>query len=322
MKIGIIDPAKFTHEAPSPNIGDHVISRAVHRELKNVFGEETEFFSAASHQYPSRQIVKELSKCDRIVVGGSNLLWFRLARPQSWKIGPWGTLGYRNLILFGVGWGAYEIPPNLYGKIICSTILDRNRIHSVRDGFTANVAGKGLGISSVLNTACPTMWCLKDSLLQAIHHKRGDECIFALTDYAKDPVTDGQLIKALKVTYGSKLLFWPQGKGDLRYARSLGYDGRAIDENLEALLNALNSGTQFDYIGTRLHAGVLCLEHRVRTLIIAIDNRATEIGKDTGLPIVSRGNTEAINQWLGESRPVQLKLPSDNINRWKKSILS
>lgn len=321
MKIGIIDPAKLTRSSASPNIGDHVISRAVHRELTYIFGPATEFFSVASHQYPSRQIVKELSQCDRVVVGGSNLLWFRPTLPQSWKIGPWGALGYRNLILFGVGWGAYQLAPNWYGKFICSKILDGSRMHSVRDNFTAKIAREGLGISGVINTACPTMWCLTDSHLKTIHRDRGDECIFALTDYSKDPANDGQLISALKATYGSRLLFWPQGKGDLQYARSLGYEGRAIDESLEALIRVLNSGTKFDYIGTRLHAGVLCLEHRVRTMIIAIDNRATEIGKDTGLPIVPRGDIKGIKDWLIESGAIQLKLPADNIERWKQSIM-
>jgi len=322
MKIGIVDPAMFTVSLPSPNIGDHVISRAVHRELRNIFGQATNFVSVASHQYPSRQTVKELSSCDRVVVGGSNLLWFRPVRPQSWKIGPWGAIGYRNLVLFGVGWGAYEIAPNWYGKFICSKILDGDRVHSVRDSYTAKLAREGLGISGAINTACPTMWCLTDSHIQSIHRDKGDECIFALTDYAKHPESDGELIRSLKATYGSKLLFWPQGKGDLRYARSLGYDGPAIDENLDALLKVLSSGTKFDYIGTRLHAGVLCLEHRVRTMIIAIDNRATEIGRDTGLPTVTRGDSAKIHEWLRESGHLPIILPFDNIFSWKQSLLS
>jgi len=191
----------------------------------------------------------------------------------------------------------------------------------VRDSYTAKLAREGLGISGATNTACPTMWCLTDSHIQSIHRDKGDECIFALTDYAKHPESDGELIRSLKSTYGRKLLFWPQGKGDLRYARSLGYDGPAIDENLDALLKVLSSGTKFDYIGTRLHAGVLCLEHRVRTMIIAIDNRATEIGRDTGLPTIARGDIDGIQEWLRGSDGVQLKLPSDNIKRWKESLL-
>jgi polysaccharide pyruvyl transferase WcaK-like protein len=45
-------------------------------------------------------------------------------------------------------------------------------------------------------------------------------------------------------------------------------------------------------VGTRLHGGIRGIEHGRRTVIIAIDNRAEEMGADTGLPIVLRDNVK------------------------------
>jgi len=321
MKIGLIDPALFTTSTASPNIGDLVISRAVHRELRLVFGESTDIVSIPSHEYPSRRSLKQLEDCEHVFVGGSNLLWFRWWLPASWKIGPLGLAFYRDLILLGVGWGAYEIKANAYGRWLCSVILSKNHIHSVRDSFTRNVATQALQIPRVSNTACPTMWCLTDELVRSIHIGKGDECIFSLTDYSKDPRLDGQLIRDLSEHYGGRLLFWPQGDGDLDYCRSLGYTGRVIDRSLPSLLKMLSSGGQFDYVGTRLHAGILCLEHRVRSLIISIDNRAREIAADTGLPCVARNDRDALLGWLtGSVDGIRLHLPRNDIDHWKRQF--
>lgn len=320
MKIGLIDPALYTTGTTSPNIGDQVISRAVHRELRIIFGEDVDVAAIPSHQFPTRESLRRIKDAEHVFVGGSNLLWFRSLLPASWKIGPLGLAYYRNLILLGVGWGAYNIKPNAYGRWMCSVILSPNHAHSVRDSFTCDMAGKNLAIPKVSNTACPTMWCLTDALLGSIHTSRGDECIFSLTDYAKVPALDGQLIQDLNERYHGRLLFWPQGNGDLEYCRSLGYTGRVIDRSLDSLLALLNSGSLFDYVGTRLHAGILCLEHRVRSLIISVDNRATEIAADTGLPSVTRTDRDGLLAWLAGDAMMNIRLPVGDIDRWRQQF--
>jgi len=321
MKIGLIDPALYTTTRHSPNIGDLVISRACRRELESMFGEGTEFVAVPSHEYPSRASLRRLEDCEHIFVGGSNLLWFRWWRPSSWKIGPLGLLHYRDLVLLGVGWGAYDIAADAYGKWVCKTILSGDRIHSVRDGLTRNIVSRDLAVPKVLNTACPTMWCLTPEKLGSIHTDKGDECIFSLTDYSKNPQLDGQLLGDLTENYGGRLLFWPQGDGDLEYCRSLGYSGRVIDRSLPSLLKLLASGTKFDYVGTRLHAGILCLEHGVRSLIIAIDNRAKEISVDTGLPGVGREDRNGLLQWLTGDTRTDIRLPAEDIAQWKRQFM-
>jgi Polysaccharide pyruvyl transferase len=317
-RIGLIDPALYTHTGnTSPNIGDQVISRAVQRELRVIFGSATEFEAVPSHQYPSAGALDRLARTDHVFVGGSNLLYFRWWRPASWKIGPLGLARYRNLVLMGTGWGAYEIAPNGYGRWVCRTILAQDRWHSVRDAYTQRMASEGLAVPRVVNTACPTMWCLTDERLAKIPTSRGDECLFALTDYARDAQRDGELIRTLSAHYGGRLLFWPQGHGDLDHARSLGYTGRVLDRSFAALLSLLASGARVDYVGTRLHAGILCLEHGVRSLILSVDNRAREIAADTGLPVVERGNREALERWIEQPAPTRLRLPWQDIDRWR-----
>ena len=45
-----------------------------------------------------------------------------------------------------------------------------------------------------------------------------------------------------------------------------------------------------DYVGTRLHAGIRALQHKKRTIIIGIDNRAIEKAKDFNLTVIDRKN--------------------------------
>lgn len=320
MIIGLIDPAIYPGRKTSPNIGDQIISRAVKREIRELFGNDTEIVSVSSHQYPSLTAMKALQATEHVFVGGSNLLWFRWWRPASWKIGPVGLVYYRNLILLGVGWGAYNISKNTYGRWVCRTILSQTCLHSVRDTFTRSIVDRDLKVPRVTNTACPTMWRLTNEVTGKIRTSKGTECIFALTDYSKNPRLDGQLIQDLSASYGGRLLFWPQGEGDLQYCRALGYSGRVLDRSLDALLSLLSSGTGYDYVGTRLHAGILCLEHGVRSLIISIDNRAREIATDTGLPSVEREDRIGLLHYLEGESKVRIRLPLEEIERWRSQF--
>ena len=76
-----------------------------------------------------------------------------------------------------------------------------------------------------------------------------------------------------------------------------------------------------DYVGTRLHAGISALSKCHRTIIISIDNRARNIGKDTGLPIVEREDIETLLQQKIYSEFVtDLRIPIDNIKQWKNQF--
>lgn len=317
----LIDPAiKNRCGDESPNIGDQIISRAVHRELNKIF-DNVSIEEIPSHTYPGMDLKRKVKNADRIIVGGSNLLTFRAVWPTSWKIGLAGILEYKNLILMGVGWGAYDIKGNSYGRWLMNRILSHTHLHSLRDQHSTDNAISQLGIKNSINTACPTMWELTPEHLSNISKVKATRCIFSLTDYAKNPEQDTRLIKYLETVYGKEIYFWPQGLNDARYVKRLGYEGKIIERKLSSFLRLLEGDERFDYVGTRLHAGVLCLEHFLRTLIISVDNRATEIARDTGLPCIDRGDFKGLEKWVEGTANIKINLPEENIEMWKKSLV-
>ena len=54
------------------------------------------------------------------------------------------------------------------------------------------------------------------------------------------------------------------------------------------LLRNFTKKNKFDYIGTRLHAGIYCLEHFKRSIIIGVDNESYWIGKDSNLLVIPK----------------------------------
>ncbi|GHE53438.1 polysaccharide pyruvyl transferase family protein [Roseivirga thermotolerans] len=319
-KVLLLDPSIY-NDGNSPNVGDLIISRAVVKQLKSIFGEGCEIIRRSSHSYLKWSDRGMFKKVDHVFVGGSNLLWFRMFPPASFKVGLTGMLYYRNLVLFGVGWGSYEMgSKGFWSKYIANKILSKNHNHSTRDRMTANKLKTDLGFENVVNTVCPTLWFLVEGEEYKYRSTKGKKCVFSLTDYDKDPEKDSFLIKTLMENYGPEnVIFWPQGKGDQKYVETLGYKGKSIKRDLESLIAYYKQGDELDYIGTRLHAGILALEFHVRTLIIEIDNRAKEIARDTGLPTISRSNLQNLNGMI-QSFETNITLPAKKITDWKNQF--
>jgi polysaccharide pyruvyl transferase WcaK-like protein len=89
-----------------------------------------------------------------------------------------------------------------------------------------------------------------------------------------------------------------------------------VEPSLEGVTRLLREG-DIDYVGLRLHCGVIALQHKVRSLVVAVDNRASEISRDTGLPAVARDDLAAIEKWIEGSQAVELSLPFAAIGVWK-----
>ena len=94
-----------------------------------------------------------------------------------------------------------------------------------------------------------------------------------------------------------------------------------IGPNIEDL-NRVIETEEFDYVGTRLHAGIRCLNGGHRSLIIAIDNRARQIGEDTGLPVLEReaGYLLKMADWINHPVKTEIDLPWASIDKWKKQF--
>ena len=94
-----------------------------------------------------------------------------------------------------------------------------------------------------------------------------------------------------------------------------------IDRDLEQYTKALDMG-DVDYVGTRLHAGIHAMNRGVRTIILAVDNRAAEMGRDFHLPVMDRCDLEhtlmdkICSQW-----ETSVQIPTKQIDLWKASIM-
>lgn len=203
-----------------------------------------------------------------------------------------------------------------YSKALSETFL-----HSVRDEYTKSKL-QAIGINNVINTSCPTMWKLTEDFCQSIPTVKANSVMTTITDYAPNREIDAFMLNTLLKTY-KHVYLWLQGENDLEYFNSLDVKKEEIIlipsrlSSFDAVLGALD----LDYIGTRLHAGIHALNCKKRTMIIGVDNRAIEISKDTGLPVLRRELlVENIENAIIRNRPTQISLPMEAINTWRNQF--
>lgn len=295
------------------NLGDEIIMNAVRSELRTIIP-DAYFYTVATHDSMGRRARKLLRKSEFSIVGGTNILSSNLLRASGWKVWPTDLPSMKDVVLMGVGWRDYQNAPTWYSKLMYDRILSKSRIHSSRDKYTRDRV-IGLGLRSC-NTTCPTLWQFTPARCAAISTVRSKEVVTTLTYYRADPENDRKTLDLLRKNY-DRIHFWSQQCEDLAYLRSLGsYDVQIIDPNLGAYSDFLRDN-DVDYVGSRLHGGIHALHHDRRALIVVVDNRAAEIGKDTNLPIVKRSDIAAIEQWIAFPAPTEVRLPVEAIDTWK-----
>jgi hypothetical protein len=140
------------------------------------------------------------------------------------------------------------------------------------------------------------------------------------TDYNESPSEDKFLFDIVKRLY-SKVYFWPQAFSDVPYAKEICGEGITfIDPSLNALDDFLQS-EKVDYIGTRLHGGIRALQHKRRTIIVAVDNRATEMGADFHLPVISRSKlSEELATRIMGAWPTEVIIDERATRTWKEQF--
>lgn len=277
----IFDTAKQTE-----NLGDFVIMGYCNHILRDLFPGKGEIH-ISTHVIPHKNDEKKVQKSKYKFVCGTNLLTSTIEKWWNWRL-PDGfkrKLKYRNAILFGVGWGNYQDECSDYSRFIYRALLNPCVLHSVRDSYTEEKL-KAAGIKNVINTGCPTMWRLNRSFCESIPVSKAPDVVTTVTDYRREIERDNLMLQILGRNY-RKVYLWLQGNQDQEYIKQLNLPGNCIvlTRNLKSFEEKLQSGF-VDYVGTRLHAGIYALNHRVRSIIIAVDNRAIEIAKDTNLPMV------------------------------------
>jgi polysaccharide pyruvyl transferase WcaK-like protein len=296
----------------SANIGDQIIRENVIRALDGVLPLEG---SLPTQTRLTRSQRRMAERADLAVVGGTNLLSSNMPWYRQWKLDPLVARSLRHkVVLLGVGWWQYQGEPNNYTARLLKEVLAPDLVHSVRDEYT-KVRLERMGFR-VANTACPTMWGLDRH--NGVESARPSQAVLTLTDYNRDVAEDEWLIALAGELY-ERVIIWPQSIRDAAYARTL--KGRfTIAQPTLAAYDELLAAGDSDYIGTRLHGGVRALEMGAWGVIVAVDNRALEISRDTGLPVHARGERDAIRAAVQRRAPLAVRLPYDQISAWKAQL--
>ena len=301
----------------SSNLGNEIIMESIYDFLNKVFFDEFIIkIQCTDHIGPMSK--KYIGLSDFSFIGGSNLLTSKMNRYKQIGFSIKDTLNINEMILFGVGWWQYQANPNFYSRFFIRNLLSRKMIHSVRDEYTKKRLNS-IGFENVLNTSCPSTWSLTKDHCKEIPSYQSANVVFTITDYNYDKQNDLQFINFLKENYQT-VYFWPQGLNDLAYFNELDINLKnkiiIIPPKLKAFDNILNQDN-IEYIGTRLHAGIRALQKKKRALILAIDNRASEIAKDIGINIASRKSLSDLRSFADSKFSASIKIPEVNINFWK-----
>lgn len=301
----------------SNNIGDQIIVDGVKAALKNYL-EDAFVIEFPTHTPLSNRYLDYIGDADMKIVCGSNIIVNRLntiLHLRQWAVGnSVGKIG--PLVFMGVGSQQYGQKVSFYTQIVYKKMMRQDFLHSVRDSYTEE-ALKNIGITNVINTACPTMWGLTTEHCKTIPMKKSSEaCILTLTDYKENLLRDNKLIDILLKNY-KNVYFWPQGNGDWKYFNKLsGIEKvKVINPSLEAY-NSFLEAKDTDFVGTRLHGGMRAMQKGKRTLIIGIDNRAIELNKDFGIPVIVEQELDKLEERIHSRYETTIKLPEENIKQF------
>jgi len=314
-KIVLYDPS-----VSSINMGDHIISNSVKGQLSKLL--DNSFVVNISTHLPVSNYLKHIDNIDFKFVCGSNLLRGRMdSRFRQWDINLLNAKKVGPVILVGAGWWQYGDECDLYTKLLYKKVLSQEYIHSVRDSYTERQL-KGIGINNVLNTACPTMWNLTKEHCKMIPQEKSNSVVCTITDYNRNIEKDKMMINILCENY-KRVFLWLQGYNDYNYYKELDLNNDkiiVIPPKLDEYEKILKLDT--DYVGTRLHAGIKALQNCKRTIIIAIDNRATEKQKDFNIKCIYRQDIATLSEVINSSFSTEITIPVENITKWKKQLFN
>jgi hypothetical protein len=316
IDVGILNPSIGTS-----NMGDFIIYESVFSEIENLY--EKSFITNYPTQLHTTYHAKNLmSNKDILFVSGTNLLTSNIDKIDQFKLDNEHKFFLKNkVVLLGAGWWQYQGKPNNYTKKMYRAIFSKDFLHSVRDSYTEKQLNS-IGIYNVINTGCPTMWNLDPILCSKIPKIKSRDVITTLTFYHKNEELDKKLLEILALNY-DKVYLWVQGINDIDYLHSIYKQSKSIilvNPSLNAFDEILKD-PNIEYLGTRLHAGIRALQKGKRSQIVAVDNRAFEISKDTNLNVVKRENVEDILNFINKSYTTKILLPIENIAKWKKQLI-
>jgi polysaccharide pyruvyl transferase WcaK-like protein len=294
----------------SDNVGDEIIVGAAERALWPLIG-DAYVSRSAGHEglgHFGRDLVR---KADVVFMLGTNALSsrYRLNRRFMWRV-TWADLPALRgkVVLLGVGGNRDFVTVDWRQKWFLRELLSRDHVHSVRDKVGAQIV-EAAGHRAV-NTSCPTLWALPGGVPEG----KAARAVFTLSAHRPD-AADAVLVEVLLELY-PEVWFWPQQPRDLDYMRGLpGAERvRVLGANLPAY-DALLAERPVDVVGTRLHGTIRGLHHGRRSLAIVIDNRARDIGAETGLPVIRRDEVAGgLRARLEAGIAGEVKVPRERIS--------
>jgi len=322
-KVILFDPSYGTS-----NLGDFIINEAIMRQMKYVFSHNYLLrYSTHNPVLHTRQIFRKSligKNCNEAVLkflGGTNLLKYNLLHfTPDWNINIISKTLYKDSISIGCGVANTNERFNWYTKHIYKTTLSNRFIHSARDEET-KIFLENIGFKAI-NTGCPTLWDLNSNFCKTIPRNKSNDVVFTLTDYAMDEHKDQKLIDILLKNY-KNVHFWIQGTEDLTYFKTLKNTKaiKLISPNLGSYDELLNQG-DIDFVGTRLHAGIYAMQHKVRSIILVVDNRARDMQKTYNINAVERDDIDQLDEIINSEFATDIHIDQEKINLWKSQFKS
>jgi polysaccharide pyruvyl transferase WcaK-like protein len=318
----------FDTSIGSDNKGDEIIMNSIYSHLSpilsNGFYMTMPTHTPCFHIYQQRNKYKHYSftkNADYKFICGTNILSPRMLRLKpNWNVNIFNCKCYVNSILCGVGSGGINNNnlPDIYTKELYKRILSNVYIHSVRDEKTKEYL-KGIGLDAI-NTGCPTLWNLTSSFCSEIPIKKSSQVVFTLTSYKQNKCIDQSFIDILCKNY-SKLYFWPQDINDNKYYMQLKKSKQiiTISPNIKSISYVL-SKNDIDYVGTRLHAGILAMQHKRRAIILIVDNRANDISETYSINTIPREDVGLLEEYINSKIVTNIGINEELIHTWKKQF--
>jgi polysaccharide pyruvyl transferase WcaK-like protein len=304
----------FDTSIGTSNIGDSIIMESIDRILVEIFL-DIRVSRVSSHQSLGLNGTRLCNNSELKILCGTNMLGSLFLKRSQLKTGLRGWFSAKDMVLMGVGWRQYQDGMNAYNNFKLKHMLSNNMLHSVRDEYTEKKL-ISYGFNNVINTSCPTTWELTEEHISDIDHSKSKDVVFTLTDYGKNYEKDTLMVNDLKDNYRN-VYFWPQGLHDMSYFNKLAINGINVLAPSLPTFEKILIEENIDYVGTRLHAGIKALQLKRRALIIGIDNRAIELSKDTGIPVLERENIHNLPDMINKLQQLELHIPFDVINKWK-----
>ena len=308
----------------SLNKGDEIIMRSAKEELmKRNLLKDRYVIHCATHSpvvtfYQNTHLNSRIRVYDDAKykwICGSNLMWKNLFKPRPvFNVNLFNCQPYKGSIFMGIGVGKADMKLNLYTKMLYKKILNKDYIHSARDQKAVDFLNE-LGYEAI-DTGCPSMWKFTPEFCKEIPHTKASNVIFTLTDYGRDKEYDQRMINILKEHY-DHVYFWIQGVFDKEYFDTFENisDIKVISPSLEEYSKILSEG-DIDYVGTRLHAGIYAMQHKVRSIIIAIDNRTRYLKESYYIHSIERNDIDCLGDLIESQFKTDVRLKQENIEKW------